>query len=306
MYQKTLLAVLTAAAISTVQAQTASEPPAPVQSAPAAESVGEKAASFFDSLSDTFKSWADKTPNEVDKYSQELKEKWPGIKDQFKEKWQQGLEQGGKAKDQVSQWMNDTFSKERMDKAEAWINNFKAGTEEKVIDPLVPYLLSMRYPNPMDEWQAGYRKMVDVQLKGLESPLTLQLPISWDVSQNLNADGTTLMTWKSESGDGPLAVSIISTPEGATVDSIMAGLEKDKPGTKAQKLENSQIQYLQYPVTSDSQNAVIYYAVPLQEKTVLLAGEVIKKSGQTEAQLQEALQKAIPFFDLVSQSLFVK
>ena len=50
-------------------------------------------------------------PGEVDKYSQELKEKWPGIKDQFKEKWQQGLEKGGEAKDQVTKWMNDTSVK---------------------------------------------------------------------------------------------------------------------------------------------------------------------------------------------------
>ncbi len=194
MYQKTLLAVLAAAALSSVQAQTASDAPAAVQNAPAAESFGQKATSFLDSITDTVKNWADKTPGEVDKYSQELKEKWPGIKDQFKEKWQQGLEKGGEAKDQVTKWMNDTFSKERMDKAETWINNFKAGTEEKVIDPLVPYLLSMRYPNPMDEWQAGYRKTVNVQVKGLETPLTVQLPISWDVSQDLNANGTTLMT----------------------------------------------------------------------------------------------------------------
>ncbi len=166
-----------------------------------------------------------------------------------------------------------------MDKAEAWINNFKAGTEEKVIDPLVPYLLSMRYPNPMDEWQAGYRKMVNVQVKGLEAPLTIQLPISWDVSQDLNANGTTLMTWRSESGDGPYAVSLISTPEGATVDSIMAGLEKDKPGTTAKKLENSQIKYLEYPVASESKNAVTYYAVPLEGKTILLAAEITKKAA---------------------------
>lgn len=306
MYQKTLLAVLAAAALSSVQAQTASDAPAAVQNAPAAESFGQKATSFLDSITDTVKNWVDKTPGEVDKYSQELKEKWPGIKDQFKEKWQQGLEKGGEAKDQVTKWMNDTFSKERMDKAETWINNFKAGTEEKVIDPLVPYLLSMRYPNPMDEWQAGYRKTVNVQVKGLETPLTVQLPISWDVSQDLNANGTTLMTWRSESGDGPYAVSLISTPEGATVDSIMAGLEKDKPGTTAKKLGNSQIKYLEYPVTSESKNAVTYYAVPLEDKTILLAAEITKKSDQTEVQLQEAMQKAQPFFALLAQSVFVK
>ncbi len=114
------------------------------------------------------------------------------------------------------------------------------------------------------------------------------------------------MTWRSESGDGPYAVSLISTPEGATVDSIMAGLEKDKPGTTAKKLGNSQIKYLEYPVTSESKNAVTYYAVPLEDKTILLAAEITKKSDQTELQLQEAMQKAQPFFALLAQSVFVK
>ena len=49
MYQKTLLAVLAAAALSSVQAQTASDAPAAVQNAPAAESFGQKATSFLDS-----------------------------------------------------------------------------------------------------------------------------------------------------------------------------------------------------------------------------------------------------------------
>ena len=61
MYQKTLLAVLAAAALSSVQAQTASDAPAAVQNAPAAESFGQKATSFFDSITDTVKDWADKT-----------------------------------------------------------------------------------------------------------------------------------------------------------------------------------------------------------------------------------------------------
>lgn len=62
MYQKTLLAVLAAAAaLSSVQAQTASDAPAAVQNAPAAESFGQKATSFLDSITDTVKNWADKT-----------------------------------------------------------------------------------------------------------------------------------------------------------------------------------------------------------------------------------------------------
>ena len=55
MYQKTLLAVLAAAALSSVQAQTASDAPAAVQNAPAAESFGQKATSFLDSITDTVK-----------------------------------------------------------------------------------------------------------------------------------------------------------------------------------------------------------------------------------------------------------
>ena len=61
MYQKTLLAVLAAAALSSVQAQTASDAPAAVQNAPAAESFGQKATSFLDSITDTVKIWANQS-----------------------------------------------------------------------------------------------------------------------------------------------------------------------------------------------------------------------------------------------------
>lgn len=313
MVRNFLLTLATLTALSTAYAQTPEASSAAPEAASAvagkaaegSASVGEKASSFLDSLSNSIKNFGEDTSKEVSKYSQELKEKWPGLKDQINEKWQQGLQQGDKAKSSFNEWMNNTFSKERMDKAEAWIDNFKAGTEEKVIDPLVPFLLTLRYPNPLNEWQAGYRRTQSVKVQGLDNPVELQLPISWDISQDMNVDGRYLMTWKNESGTGPYSISLISTPAGATVDSIAAGLEKERAGTKAQKLQGSDIQMVRYPATADVPDAVTYFIVPLKEKTILLAAEVMNKKKTTPEEINKVMSEREPFFELVAKSVFV-
>ena len=87
----------------------------------------------------------------------------------------------------------------------------------------------MRYPNPMDEWNQGYRREYPVSIKGMDRPLQVTLPLSWNLSQNLQLGQNEFMSWRSESGSGQYVVALIETPTGATVDSIVAGLQKARP-----------------------------------------------------------------------------
>lgn len=96
----------------------------------------------------------------------------------------------------------------------------------------------MRYPNPMDEWNQGYRREYPVSIKGMDRPLQVTLPLSWNLSQNLQLGQNEFMSWRSESGTGQYVVALIETPTGATVDSIVAGLQKARPDAVT---ENSRI-----------------------------------------------------------------
>ena len=60
------------------------------------------------------------------------------------------------------------------------------------------------------------------------------------------------MSWRSESGTGQYVVALIETPTGATVDSIVAGLQKARPDAVTEKLPNSQIVRVYFPAKTDT------------------------------------------------------
>lgn len=277
---------------------------------PAASSdAGGKLSSFLDSVSETVKGWSQKVPElsaEAQKYSDELKAKWPEVKEQFKEGWQASQAKGEQFKESSEKWLNETFTQERVDKAQKWLDDFKDGVQDKVVDPLVPYLLSLRYPEPMQEWDAGYRRLYPIQIKGEANPLEITLPLSWALTQNIDLEQQVLMTWKSESGNGNLGVSLLDSPNGATVQSLVAGLLKSRPDAKRVKIEGTEIEAVYFPAVNDQQNAVIYYAIPTQLKAFLIAGEVFRASGQTTEELNQSLDKYNSFFTTVAKNVFFK
>ena len=127
----------------------------------AADGMANKVAGWLDKLSDSVRTLGEKSEEwskDAATYKDQLKEQWPSIKEQFNQKLSEGMEKGQQSKEAVSKWLDDTFSQERINKAEEWMTNFKNGVTDNVVDPLVPYLLAMRYPNPMDEWNQGYRR----------------------------------------------------------------------------------------------------------------------------------------------------
>ena len=205
----------------------------------AADGMANKVAGWLDKLSDSVRTLGEKSEEwskDAATYKDQLKEQWPSIKEQFNQKLSEGMEKGQQSKEAVSKWLDDTFSQERINKAEEWMTNFKNGVTDNVVDPLVPYLLAMRYPNPMDEWNQGYRREYPVSIKGMDRPLQVTLPLSWNLSQNLQLGQNEFMSWRSESGTGQYVVALIETPTGATVDSIVAGLQKARPDAVTEKL----------------------------------------------------------------------
>ena len=206
----------------------------------------------------------------------------------------------------VSKWLDDTFSQERINKAEEWMTNFKNGVTDNVVDPLVPYLLAMRYPNPMDEWNQGYRREYPVSIKGMDRPLQVTLPLSWNLSQNLQLGQNEFMSWRSESGTGQYVVALIETPTGATVDSIVAGLQKARPDCVTEKLPDSKIVRVYFPAKTDTENAVYYYAVPAGDQVFTVCGEVLRGKDEKTDALNQRLQAESNFFNAVASNIFVK
>ena len=186
------------------------------------------------------------------------------------------------------------------------MTNFKNGVTDNVVDPLVPYLLAMRYPNPMDEWNQGYRREYPVYIKGMDRPLQVTLPLSWNLSQNLQLGQNEFMSWRSESGTGQYVVALIETPTGATVDSIVAGLQKARPDAVTEKLPNSQIVRVYFPAKTDAENAVYYYAVPTGDQVFTVCGEVLRSKDEKTEALNQRLQAESNFFNAVASNIFVK
>ena len=153
-----MTALIASAAVS--QALHAQEAPSAVaqdtkQVEQAADGMANKVAGWLDKLSDSVRTLGEKSEEwskDAATYKDQLKEQWPSIKEQFNQKLSEGMEKGQQSKEAVSKWLDETFSQERINKAEEWMTNFKNGVTDNVVDPLVPYLLAMRYPNPMDEW----------------------------------------------------------------------------------------------------------------------------------------------------------
>jgi hypothetical protein len=171
---------------------------------------------------------------------------------------------------------------------------------------LVPYLLAMRYPNPMDEWNQGYRREYPVSIKGMDRPLQVTLPLSWNLSQNLQLGQNEFMSWRSESGTGQYVVALIETPTGATVDSIVAGLQKARPDCVTEKLPDSKIVRVYFPAKTDTENAVYYYAVPAGDQVFTVCGEVLRGKDEKTDALNQRLQAESNFFNAVASNIFVK
>lgn len=300
------VAMIAAVSVTDVRAaDVATAPSETVTSAVAA--IEEKADNWLDNMGNSFRQWANKVPQlseEAKKYSDDLKERWPDVKKQFEEKLRDGLDKGKEAGESLKDWTEKTFTKERMDSAEKWLTDFKNGTEEKVVDPLVPYLLSLRYPNPIDEWREGYRRTYPVLISKDANPLEVSLPLSWGLVQNVDLPKERLITWRSDSGTGSLDVSLIVVARGSTVESLMAGLEKQLGnGEKAAKLPDSEIQRIYFAADKSRKDAAYYYAVPINDSVVLLSTAVI--AGDKSASIvNNTLQEHQDFFNLVAESLF--
>lgn len=310
---KTLALAITAALISplTVSAQEASEATAQdsKQIEKAAESAADTVAAWLDKLSDSVKNLGQKSEEwskDAATYKDQLKDQWPALKEQFNQKFNEGLQKGQESKEAVSKWMDETFSQERIQKAEDWMKNFKDGVTDNVVDPLVPYLLALRYPNPMDEWNQGYRREYPVTIKGMDQPLEVSLPLSWNLSQNLQLGQDEFMSWRSSSGTGSYVLALIETPAGATVDSIVAGLQKTRPNAAIEKLPDSSIVRVYYPAVNDTQNAVYYYAVPAANQVFTVCGEILRSKDESTADLNKKLEDNAEFFNTLAKSIFVK
>lgn len=316
MSMKKQSAVLAAALTSLIAAHCASAQEAPAaagqesqQIEKAAEGMADKVAGWLDKLSDSVKDLGEKSKewsNDAATYKDQLKEQWPALKEQFNQKWSEGLQKGQESKAAVSQWLDNTFSKERMQKAEDWIKNFKDGVTDNVVDPLVPYLLALRYPNPIDEWNQGYRREFPVTIKGMDQPLDVTLPISWNLSQNLELNQNEFISWRSDAGEGPYVLALLETPTGATVQSIVAGLQKTRPDAVVEKIPDTQIVRVAYPALNDTENAVYYYAVPAGDKVFTVCGEVLRGKNESTADLNKKLEERSDFFTLVAKNIFVK
>lgn len=296
------------AAVSVTDARAADIATAPSETVSSAViTLEEKADNWLDNMGNSFRQWVNKVPElseEAKKYSDELKDRWPEVRKQFEEKLRDGLDKGKEAGESLKDWTEKTFTKERIDAAEKWLTDFKNGTEEKVVDPLVPYLLSLRYPNPIDEWKEGYRRNFPVLLNKDANPVEVSLPLSWGLVQNTDTAKDRLITWRSDSGAGPLAVSLCVTAPGSTLESLMAGLEKKLGnGERAVKLPDSEIRRLYFPADNSRTNAVYYYAVPLNDSVVLLSAEVIG-TGKSATEVNKTLLERQNFFDIVAANLF--
>ncbi len=73
-----------------------------------------------------------------------------------------------------------------------------------------------------------------------------------------------------------------------------------------EKLPDTQIVRVTYPAVNDKDNAVYYYAIPMDGKAMLLCGEVLRSDGQSTQQLNEALAAQSDFFNAVAKNVFVK
>lgn len=264
---------------------------------------------WMDKVTETVKSWEQKAPQlseEAKRYAKQLQDQWPSFKEQFNRQLSEARVKGGESTEAISDWFNKTFSKERMETAEQWLKDFKSGVEDNVIDPLVPYLLSLRYPNPMDEWNAGYRRLYPIQVKHLDSPLEITLPLSWAITQNMSMGNETLISWRNENGNGNDVVSLIETPNGTTVESILAGLQKGRPTAQYETLQGTKITRITYEALGNGDNAMYYYAIPLEDKAFLLCAEVENTKGLSAAEINKQLTSLTEFYDLIAKNIFVK
>ncbi|MCD8340177.1 MAG: hypothetical protein LUC43_08285 [Burkholderiales bacterium] len=272
----------------------------------AAESISDSFTDWFDSITGKVKSWLSTTPETTQKYSDEIKKQYQTAKKAVQDNVKQGVTKGREATETVTQWFDKTFSQQRIDEAKQWLTDFKKGTEETVIDPLVPYLLAIRYPHPIDEWEAGYRRVFNVQLKGFDKPVDIQLPMSWAITETFDVDGNKIIAWRSDSGDGQLMTAIMHTPNGASVESVMAGLEKARPDAKVVSIGKDGIKRITYFAMDNSHNAYFYYAIPLAGKTLELCTGVIRTGGEGHEELNKRLEERADFFNLVAENIFTR
>jgi hypothetical protein len=276
----------------------------PAQTAPSSSGQG-----WISSFGSSVREWTNKVPrltDEAQKYSEQLKNEWPAVREELKKQWNSGVEKGKAVGADAEDWLNKTFQKEHIQKAEQWLRDFKQGTEEKVIDPLVPYLLSVRYASPLDEWNAGYRRQFPVQIQKNKAPVLITLPVSWELADKVGLPEGKILSWKNEAGNGNLSISLITTPYGSTPESLMAGLERKAPGNRAQVLPGTEIQRILIPASGSSSEAGYYYAVPTPEDVVLLCGQAAGGSAETAGEINEKLKALTPFFDTVTRNIFIQ
>lgn len=159
----------------------------------------------------------------------------------------------------------------------------------------------------MDEWNQGYRREYPVSIKGMDRPLQVTLPLSWNLSQNLQLGQNEFMSWRSESGSGQYVVALIETPTGATVDSIVAGLQKARPDAVTEKLPNSQIVRVYFPAKTDTENGRLLL-MPSRpgDQVFTVCGEVLRGKDEKTDALNQRLQAESDFFNAVASNIFVK
>lgn len=157
-----------------------------------------------------------------------------------------------------------------------------------------------------EQWPSIKEQFNQKLSEGMDRPLQVTLPLSWNLSQNLQLGQNEFMSWRSESGSGQYVVALIETPTGATVDSIVAGLQKARPDAVTEKLPNSQIVRVYFPAKTDTENAVYYYAVPAEDQVFTVCGEVLRGKDEKTDALNQRLQAESDFFNAVASNIFVK
>ena len=172
-----MTALIASAAVS--QALHAQEAPSAVaqdtkQVEQAADGMANKVAGWLDKLSDSVRTLGEKSEEwskDAATYKDQLKEQWPSIKEQFNQKLSEGMEKGQQSKEAVSKWLDETFSQERINKAERVDDQLQERRDRQCRRPSSSLPSRNALSQSDGRMEPGYRVEYPVSIKGMDRPL---------------------------------------------------------------------------------------------------------------------------------------
>lgn len=258
--------------------------------------------SWTNRVSDSLRLWMDKIPeipNNIERYSSELQNKWPDIKNKFQQEWNTEINKGKEINENFQTWLSSTLSSQEVEKAENWLKNFKEGTKETIIDPLVPYLLSLRYANPLDEWQEGYRRSYSVLLDKDHAPLQITLPLSWTIDAKSQSQKNQLLCWKNENGSGNLSLSLSEFKNKDDVVNFIEYASEKYPSVQINQIPETEIQRILFSPDSNGKEIIRHYIIPYRNSFIVLKTQ----QDLTKNQSDTSIEKISSFFDTVAKNI---